>query len=354
MCGLICVPSPRLNRPCDASCRSYAVCASVIGLRANAIDDRGRELDPLGVLGGEQEREETRRAGPSKRVACRRSPRLRCRARDLGNLRADRWWLMPRRRASVTSYDWRDGDYGPETYGERIADVYDEWYKLPDTARRGAHCSPSSRPAAGRSSSGSAPAGSRSRSPRTASRCTASTRRRRWSTRCAPSRAATRSRSTIGDMADVPVDGEFALVFIVFNTFFMLTHAGGAGALLPQRRRAPARRAAASCCTRSCPTCHASKPGQHLGVRRSRRSIACGSTRRPTTGSSSASTRRRSASRRAGHRARSRQAALRVAARARPDGAARGAHARIALGRRSTSAVHRRERVPRFRLSRMI
>ena len=28
---------------------------------------------------------------------------------------------------------------------------------------------------------------------------------------------------TIGDMADVPVDGEFALVFIVFNTFFMLT-----------------------------------------------------------------------------------------------------------------------------------
>ena len=28
---------------------------------------------------------------------------------------------------------------------------------------------------------------------------------------------------TIGDMADVPVDGEFSLVFVVFNTFFMLT-----------------------------------------------------------------------------------------------------------------------------------
>jgi SAM-dependent methyltransferase len=28
---------------------------------------------------------------------------------------------------------------------------------------------------------------------------------------------------TIGDMADVPVDGEFSLVFVVFNTLFMLT-----------------------------------------------------------------------------------------------------------------------------------
>ena len=28
---------------------------------------------------------------------------------------------------------------------------------------------------------------------------------------------------TIGDMADVPVDGEFSLIFVVFNTLFMLT-----------------------------------------------------------------------------------------------------------------------------------
>jgi SAM-dependent methyltransferase len=28
---------------------------------------------------------------------------------------------------------------------------------------------------------------------------------------------------TIGDMAEVPVEGDFSLVFVVFNTFFMLT-----------------------------------------------------------------------------------------------------------------------------------
>src|SRR6476620_8753130 len=30
-----------------------------------------------------------------------------------------------------TSYDWRMDEYGPATYGERVADVYDEWYKMP-------------------------------------------------------------------------------------------------------------------------------------------------------------------------------------------------------------------------------
>src|SRR6478752_8550780 len=36
---------------------------------------------------------------------------------------------------SATQSSFYDGvmDYGPETYGERIADVYDEWYKLGDT-----------------------------------------------------------------------------------------------------------------------------------------------------------------------------------------------------------------------------
>src|SRR5215217_5047583 len=36
MCGLIWLPSPRMKRPCDAICRSHAVLASVIGLRAKA------------------------------------------------------------------------------------------------------------------------------------------------------------------------------------------------------------------------------------------------------------------------------------------------------------------------------
>ena len=36
MCGLIWLPRPRMNRPCDAAWRSHAVLASVIGLRAKA------------------------------------------------------------------------------------------------------------------------------------------------------------------------------------------------------------------------------------------------------------------------------------------------------------------------------
>ena len=31
-------------------------------------------------------------------------------------------------------YDCRMEDFGPETYGDRVADVYDEWYKPADTA----------------------------------------------------------------------------------------------------------------------------------------------------------------------------------------------------------------------------
>ena len=36
MCGLIWLPRPRMNRPCEYICRSHAVLASVIGLRAKA------------------------------------------------------------------------------------------------------------------------------------------------------------------------------------------------------------------------------------------------------------------------------------------------------------------------------
>ncbi len=58
MCGLICVPRPSRNRPCDASWRSYASCARFIGLRGERDRDRGGELDPFGVLGREEQREE--------------------------------------------------------------------------------------------------------------------------------------------------------------------------------------------------------------------------------------------------------------------------------------------------------
>ena len=36
MCGLIWLPRPRMNRPFENGCRSFAVWASVIGLRAKA------------------------------------------------------------------------------------------------------------------------------------------------------------------------------------------------------------------------------------------------------------------------------------------------------------------------------
>ena len=36
MCGLICEPRPRMNRPFEYACRSQPTLATVIGLRANA------------------------------------------------------------------------------------------------------------------------------------------------------------------------------------------------------------------------------------------------------------------------------------------------------------------------------
>ena len=36
MCGLICEPKPRMKRPPEKACRSLAVTAVVMGLRANA------------------------------------------------------------------------------------------------------------------------------------------------------------------------------------------------------------------------------------------------------------------------------------------------------------------------------
>ena len=36
ICGLICVPKPRMKRPCEAAAKSQAVCAMIIGLRGKA------------------------------------------------------------------------------------------------------------------------------------------------------------------------------------------------------------------------------------------------------------------------------------------------------------------------------
>ena len=58
MCGLICEPSPRKNRPFECRCRSLAVYAVSIGVRANATAMPVPELDALGVLGRDHERQE--------------------------------------------------------------------------------------------------------------------------------------------------------------------------------------------------------------------------------------------------------------------------------------------------------
>jgi SAM-dependent methyltransferase len=115
-------------------------------------------------------------------------------------------------------------DYGPATYGERIADVYDEWYEAMDAA---SECELLTELAGGgrvlelgigtgRIAIPLARAGvdvhGIDASPAIVARL-----------RAKPGGDAV--PVTIGDMADVPVEGPFAVVFVVFNTFFMLTTA---------------------------------------------------------------------------------------------------------------------------------
>jgi SAM-dependent methyltransferase len=121
----------------------------------------------------------------------------------------------------VNPYDWAMEQFGPETYGERVADVYDEWYKPVGTA---AEVTLLTELAAGgralelgigtgRIAVPLAAAGVEvhgiDASPAMVERM-----------RAKPGGDAI--PVTIGDMADVPVDGRFALVFVVFNTFFQL------------------------------------------------------------------------------------------------------------------------------------
>ena len=58
MCGLICEPSPRKNRPFECRCRSLAVYASEHRRARERDRDARAELDALGVLGRDHERQE--------------------------------------------------------------------------------------------------------------------------------------------------------------------------------------------------------------------------------------------------------------------------------------------------------
>jgi SAM-dependent methyltransferase len=111
--------------------------------------------------------------------------------------------------------------YGPETYGERVADVYDSWYVMPDTSREvevlaelaGDGPALELGVGTGRVAIPLAQAGVEvhgiDASPAMLEQL-----------RAKPGGELVFTR--LGDMADVAVEGRFALVYIVFNTFFML------------------------------------------------------------------------------------------------------------------------------------
>jgi SAM-dependent methyltransferase len=112
-------------------------------------------------------------------------------------------------------------EYGPETYGERVADVYDEWYKPVDTVAEVALLTDL---AAGGPALELGIGTGRVALPLAANGVEV------HGLDASPAMVE-RMRSkpggdaipvTIGDMADVAVDGKFTLVFVVFNTFFQL------------------------------------------------------------------------------------------------------------------------------------
>jgi SAM-dependent methyltransferase len=112
-------------------------------------------------------------------------------------------------------------EYGPETYGERVADVYDEWYDAVDSA---AECPLLTELAAGGRVLELGIGTGRIALPLAAAGIEV------HGVESSPAMAKQLHAKpggdaipvTIGDMADVPVDGDFPLVFVVANTFFML------------------------------------------------------------------------------------------------------------------------------------
>ena len=113
-------------------------------------------------------------------------------------------------------------EYGPETYGERVADVYDSWYKKLDSPGEVEllEALAAGGPVlelgvgTGRVALRLAARGVKVHGIDTSPAIVEQMRKKPGGDGIAV---------TIGDMADVPVDGSFSLVFVVFNTFFMLT-----------------------------------------------------------------------------------------------------------------------------------
>lgn len=112
-------------------------------------------------------------------------------------------------------------EFGPETYGERVADVYDEWYKPVDTAAEVALLAELA--GGGRvlelgvgTGRVALPLAAKGLDVQGLDASPAMVERMR----AKPGGDAI--PVAIGDMADVAVDGKFALVFVVFNTFFQL------------------------------------------------------------------------------------------------------------------------------------
>jgi SAM-dependent methyltransferase len=112
-------------------------------------------------------------------------------------------------------------DYGPETYGDRIADVYDEWYRPVDTAAEVellAELAGGGRVLELGIGTGrvALPLAAKGVDVHGLDASPAMVERMREKA------GGDAMPVTIGDMADVAVDGSFALVFVVFNTFFQL------------------------------------------------------------------------------------------------------------------------------------
>jgi SAM-dependent methyltransferase len=113
-------------------------------------------------------------------------------------------------------------EYGPETYGERVADVYDAWYKLGDGTPEADLLTELAHGGrvlelgigTGRVAIPLAVRGLDVHGIDTSPAMVAKMREKPGGDKIAV---------TIGDMADVEVDGVFDLVFVVFNTFYMLT-----------------------------------------------------------------------------------------------------------------------------------
>jgi SAM-dependent methyltransferase len=114
-------------------------------------------------------------------------------------------------------------EYGPETYGEHVADVYDEWYRqlhdvgqeatvLADLAAGGRVLELGI--GTGRIAIPLAARGVEVHGIDTSPAMVDKLKAKPGGDQIAV---------TIGDMADVPVDETFALVFVAFNTFYMLT-----------------------------------------------------------------------------------------------------------------------------------